>query len=705
MAYDTYVKLAVERAGWLSCSVLSIYVCYIHLQLLEGSLPGWTAVATLFVLGGYYLYLVLRKQSEPAHYFFWWVASAAIPLTVVNLGTGLATLPALSVLTAGVYLYLSREGKLFQLNRLSFRITFYGLSLLALMYFLARMDKLSSSSAATIALMFALLMIVQGLNALSYEACKEAIGVFFVSATSLTFSFAFFIEYLDSQIQILDDPLRLLLLSLWILVLRLATGFEKVPIELRRGYDLFGDVFSAFLTLGPLFSLAELLFGETKPQVVVVLAAVALAVRSWLCILVQSSRYVFRNVLNALLLSVIGVSLLGELSCLIGIRSKEFVTAEYVLLSFGYILLSRALLRRGYPRELFTFEAFAYLVSALTLLFTFVNTIVTVVGVEEAPALKLLLTPVLATVVHFYVSRGAKGEGFLLCLSIFALFTSLRVLVSLVGLDSYFWGIAALTCALLGYLSRLLADRYGEFFSKVIWRLSSAIYALAVAVVTTYSLAEIELNNLELTECIVDIILLKLAGAGLLTLATGEMQRRVYRTTLVLLATLNYVLIGFRLGFDFWRQHEYYAVPIGLAYLVMGIVERNKVSLGAKLKVLVGSFLSVMPMLLHTLAFRFVDGVPSSLHEIGVVFISLVLILCGAKFQLRVSVICGVSALAVNLFCVMFGVVGGGQKLLAAVLIAFGVGIFISTWLIYRSVKMRKIDTDQVMAEDLGRWK
>lgn len=305
----------------------------------------------------------------------------------------------------------------------------------------------------------------------------------------------------------------------------------------------------------------------------------------------------------------------------------------------------------------------------------------------------------------FYVYTSLKrGSSWLLSAAVLSAVFTVYAGVAVIGWEEYGLGAIAVFAVVLAHLSK--TQRALEYF-RVLEYWARGLFFLDTGFITIYALSEMELNNPRLSEVIVNILLVKVSGLILRVMAADEAVKSAYRGCVIYLTTMTYLLVGLRLGFDFWKQNEFYSVPVGLLYLAIGLVSlrRNAQDLSAKGMVWAGGFTATVPMLLHTLSFRFIDRSPSSVHEIGLIVLSLALMFMGFMFQLKAPTVFGATSLAICLFSIVFGFVGWEQRWLSIVLIALGASIFITAWLIYYFSNKKRVDEGKHLMEEFGKWK
>lgn len=309
------------------------------------------------------------------------------------------------------------------------------------------------------------------------------------------------------------------------------------------------------------------------------------------------------------------------------------------------------------------------------------------------------------TVFYLYTGMDRKSSLLLsasILSAVFTVYTGLAV----VGWDEYTLGFIAIFTVVLSHLSLSLKGRLGESLCQVLDGWVRGLFLLDTGLITVYAISEMRMSNQHLNEVIANLLLVKVSWLILRFTAVDESVKSAYRSSVIYLTTMTYLLIGLRLGFDFWKQNEFYSVPVGLLYLTIGIVRRGSVQKSVWWMIWIGSFTTIMPMLLHTLSFRFIDRHPSSIHEIGVVVLSLVLILTGVVFQLKAPTLFGAASLAICLFCIVFGFVGWEQRWFSITLIVLGASIFIVAWLIYYFSKGKeRLDEGKRLLEEFGKWK
>lgn len=305
------------------------------------------------------------------------------------------------------------------------------------------------------------------------------------------------------------------------------------------------------------------------------------------------------------------------------------------------------------------------------------------------------------TVFYLYTALECRSSLLMSVAILSGVFTVYAGL-DVVGLKGYSLGAVGIFVVVLSRLSAGLKERIGEELCQVLEWWARSLFFLDTAAVTVYALSEMRLNNPHLNEVIVNMLLVKVGGLILRVSAVDEGIKSAYRVCVIYLTTMTYLLVGLRLGFDFWKQNEFYSVPIGLLYLAIGLVSLREKSV----MVWVGSFTATVPMLLHTLSFRFIDRHPSSVHEIGVVVLALLLITTGFMFQLKAPTIFGAASLVICLFSIVFGFVGWEQRWLSITLIVLGVSIFITAWLIYYFSKGKEhVEERKQLLEEFGKWK
>lgn len=153
------------------------------------------------------------------------------------------------------------------------------------------------------------------------------------------------------------------------------------------------------------------------------------------------------------------------------------------------------------------------------------------------------------------------------------------------------------------------------------------------------------------------------------------------------LAIATYVIVGVRLGYHPWRDSAYYTLPVGALLVGLGAWSSRREDGGREASVLLwlGGLLAAVPMLLHALDNRFVQGIASDRYDIGTLSVGLVLALFGLVFQLRGPAVVGAAALGVDLFVIAFSQITWNQLTLA--IFATFVGalmIGVSWFILYR---------------------
>src|SRR6185503_6825696 len=93
----------------------------------------------------------------------------------------------------------------------------------------------------------------------------------------------------------------------------------------------------------------------------------------------------------------------------------------------------------------------------------------------------------------------------------------------------------------------------------------------------------------------------------------------------------------------------------------------------------------------HTLQYRFITHEPSTLHDIGLLVISLALILGGIMLQLKAPTIVGGTGFLIGMSVIVFGFVEWEQKWLSISMIVLALAIFGSSWIIYFFHKRNKL--------------
>jgi len=236
------------------------------------------------------------------------------------------------------------------------------------------------------------------------------------------------------------------------------------------------------------------------------------------------------------------------------------------------------------------------------------------------------------------------------------------------------WGLA-----LLLVWSRSEAGRF-NWASIALLVSANLLLALSAAGAVIQSISRLSLENRALNQLIVTLLVITAVGALSSVLSKGASLRGAYRRATFVMAAFTYTLIGIRLGYHMMWQTEFYSIPVGAALLVAGYWGVRR--LGDKTGVLwlwAGSLLWALPLLLHTLRYRFIVHESSIWHDIGLLLFSLILILGGIVLQLKAPTIVGGASFIIGLSAIVFGFVEWEQKWLSISMIMLALVIFISS--------------------------
>jgi hypothetical protein len=264
----------------------------------------------------------------------------------------------------------------------------------------------------------------------------------------------------------------------------------------------------------------------------------------------------------------------------------------------------------------------------------------------------------------------------------------------------------------LAFLLLSIKSKEGKFnwASTSLFNIANLLFVFSVSGAIIQSMASMSLLNSKLNPLVGSLLIIIAVGALSSTVSKNENLSRIYRNSTFLLSCFTYFVIGIRLGYDIIRQTEFYSIPVGTALLVAGYLGARKSTDSSGVKWLwAGSLLWTLPLLLHTLQFRFIDREPSTQHDISLLIISLVLIFGGIMLQLKAPTISGGAGFLIGMTVIVFGFVEWEQKWLSISMILLAVAIFGSSWIIYYFHKRNKLgqlseQSRQVM-EEFGKWK
>ncbi|MBL8152340.1 MAG: hypothetical protein JNN15_20640 [Blastocatellia bacterium] len=300
-------------------------------------------------------------------------------------------------------------------------------------------------------------------------------------------------------------------------------------------------------------------------------------------------------------------------------------------------------------------------------------------------------------------------------LTIYAALTAFAIslwnIAVLVDIDKNFFATlyAFAAIGLLMLSKRVLENRYS-------WAASSLLNAANTLLVTSIAGAILQSTASLLSikgsaKLQVINMLMVTAVTGLFSIVLEQLElKKLCRWAAYGLACYTHFVFGLYLGYDIFRQAEFYGLPIGFSLIMIGYLQSQKEHRVLMGWFWLGSLMIASPLMLHSLQYRFIDAQPSSQHDLFTIIVSLVLIFVGIAKQFKAPTIVGSSCFLIEIASIIFSFVEWEQKWLSISMITIAVVIFSSSWAIYFFHKKNRLAEElkrqsRNVIEEFGKWR
>ncbi|MCI0360833.1 MAG: hypothetical protein L0211_20330 [Planctomycetaceae bacterium] len=155
--------------------------------------------------------------------------------------------------------------------------------------------------------------------------------------------------------------------------------------------------------------------------------------------------------------------------------------------------------------------------------------------------------------------------------------------------------------------------------------------------------------------------------------------RRVYVSWSIALACVAFLLLNVLIDLTVWRKAEIFCIVLGVVLLVAGYIGRflegdRQEGDGVTLALFLGSMLAPAALLIATLYYRFGEGEPSFIDELGLVLVTVLMVITGLVWQLKAPTLIGGTILAAYLL-VLVGMLAIHPNVAMGVYLAIGGGL------------------------------
>jgi hypothetical protein len=162
-------------------------------------------------------------------------------------------------------------------------------------------------------------------------------------------------------------------------------------------------------------------------------------------------------------------------------------------------------------------------------------------------------------------------------------------------------------------------------------------------------------------------------------LSPTKTWRRVYVAWSISLACVAFLMINVLIDLTVWQKVEIFCVALGVVLLVAGYIGRflegdREEGDAVTLALLAGSILAPAALSIATLYYRFGEGSPSMIDELGLVAVTVVMLLTGLVWQLKAPTLVGGSVLAAYLL-VLVGMLAIHPNVTMGMYLAIGGGL------------------------------
>jgi len=150
------------------------------------------------------------------------------------------------------------------------------------------------------------------------------------------------------------------------------------------------------------------------------------------------------------------------------------------------------------------------------------------------------------------------------------------------------------------------------------------------------------------------LAIVTVAGLAAAVLSPTKTWRRVYVTWSIALAGVAFLMLNVIIDLTVWQKAEIFCVVLGVVLLIAGYVGRflegeRQESDGVTLALFLGSILAPSALLVATLYHRFGEGDPSTIDELNLVLVTVLMVVTGYAWQLKAPTLVGGSVLAAYL--------------------------------------------------------
>src|SRR4030095_16080204 len=175
------------------------------------------------------------------------------------------------------------------------------------------------------------------------------------------------------------------------------------------------------------------------------------------------------------------------------------------------------------------------------------------------------------------------------------------------------------------------------------------------------------------------VSLVALASLLAAVLSPTKTWRRVYVSWSIALACVAFLMINVLIDLTVWQKVEIFCVVLGVVLLVAGYIGRflegdREEGDAVTLALFLGSMLAPAALSIATLYYRFGEGQPSLVDELGLVLVTSLMLVTGLVWQLKAPTLIGGTVLAAYLL-VLVGMLAIHPNIAMGVYLAVGGGL------------------------------
>ncbi len=195
--------------------------------------------------------------------------------------------------------------------------------------------------------------------------------------------------------------------------------------------------------------------------------------------------------------------------------------------------------------------------------------------------------------------------------------------------------------------SALLGRGAAAFYS------ATALLSLAFLSALLQGLTKLATKS-DLQMMLLAVVVVAVASLIAAILSPTATWRRVYVSWSIALACVAFLLINVLIDLTVWQKAEIFCVVLGIVLLVAGYIGRflegdREEGDGVTLALFLGSLLAPAALSIATLYYRFGAGEPSTIDELGLVGVTLLMLVTGLAWQLKAPTLIGGTVLAAYL--------------------------------------------------------